>query len=94
MIGADFPNYAFNCYDFLHWFVTVLYFQHYEIYLLSGWVHILNSMFIKSKYQWSYWTGSKGSVSVCVFCEQFVCMVNVVYGTQIMNQSFCTIVLH
>jgi hypothetical protein len=52
MIAADFPNHAFNFYDFLHWFVTVLYFQHYEIYLLTGWVHILNSMFIKSKYQW------------------------------------------
>jgi hypothetical protein len=58
IIPPDFPNHAFNFYDLLHWFVTVLYFQHYEIYLHTWWVHILNSMFIKSKYQWWCWTGS------------------------------------
>jgi hypothetical protein len=59
-----FQTHTFNLYVFLHWFVTVLYFQHYEFYILSCWVHILNSMYIKLKYQWSYYTGSKGSVSV------------------------------
>ena len=65
MIALDFPNHAFNFYDFLHWFVTVSYFQLHEIYLLTWWVHILNSVSIKLKYQWSYWTESKGTVSVC-----------------------------
>jgi hypothetical protein len=32
-------------------------------------------------------------LSVCVFCEQFVCVLNVVYGIQIMKQHFCTVLL-
>jgi hypothetical protein len=32
-------------------------------------------------------------LSVCVFCEKFVCVLNVVYGIQIMKQHFCTVLL-
>ena len=60
-------------YDFLHWFVTVLYHQHQEFYLLTWWVNILNSMLIQLQYQWSYWTGSKGPVNACFVNSLCVC---------------------
>jgi hypothetical protein len=49
-----FQSHTFKLFDFWRWFVTVLYFQHYEFYLLPWWVHILNSFVVDCSFSWRY----------------------------------------
>ena len=62
-------NYMVFCIDLLLFFLPTS-------WILSPylWVHLLNSMVIQLKFQWSYWIGSKGSVSVCILWTVCVCV--------------------
>jgi hypothetical protein len=70
------------CIDLLLFYITNI----TNFIFLTRSVFVLNSVSIKLKYQWSYWTGSKGFVSVCILwtvCAYVKCL-------SYTSQGFCT----